>query len=123
MYPTAEILFPLKLAPKLRDLRGPKWRELVDYVTGLPETHPDALAFALMMIRLNECLNCHRQSFKYQRGCLVCSTQNIIHFKGTDEDLLRRYKRAQRDIRRYIKQGKLKIPEPSSAQETLSSTS
>ena len=112
MYPTAEILFPLHLVPKLKDLRGPKWQKLVEHVASLPETHPDALAFALMMIRLNECLNCHRQSYKYQRGCLVCSSQTIIHYKGTEEELLEHYEKARRDIERYIKEGKLKIPEP-----------
>ncbi len=112
MYPTAEILFPLHLLPKLKDLRGPKWQALVARVSMLPETHPDALAFALMMIRLNECIGCHRQYYKYQRGCLVCSSQTIIHFKGTDEDLLNHYEEARRDIDRYIKEGKLKLPEP-----------
>lgn len=107
MYPTAEILFPLHLLPRLKDLRGPKWQELVSHVMNLPETHPDSLALALMMIRLNECLRCSRESYKYQRGCLACSTQTIVHFKGTDEDLLKLYRQAQRDIQRYIKQGKL----------------
>ena len=107
MYPTAEILFPLHLLPELEDLRGPKWRELVTRVSNLPETHPDSLAFALMMIRLNVCLRCTRESYKYQRGCLTCSTQSIVHFKGSDEDLLELYLDAQRDIREYIKEGKL----------------
>ncbi len=110
MYPTAEILFPLHLLPHLKDLRGPEWRELVTRVASLPETHPDALAFALMMVRLNECLRCHRESYRYQQGCLACSTHTIIYFKGTDQDLLKLYRRAQRDIRRYIRQGKLHVP-------------
>ena len=109
MYPTAEILFPLHLVSKLKDVRGPKWRELVTHVAGLPEEHPDALAFALMMIRLNQCLSCHRENYRYQQGCLACSTQSIVYFKGTDDDLLQLYKRAQRDIRRYIRQGKLPV--------------
>lgn len=107
MYPTAEILFPLHLVSRLEDLRGPKWKELVRYVASLPETHPDALAFALMMIRLNDCLKCPRHSYKYQRGCEECSVQTIVHFKGTDEDLLKLYEKARKDIARYIKQGKL----------------
>ncbi len=109
MYPTAEILFPLRLLPRLKDLRGPKWRELVVRVASLPETHPDSLAFALMMIRLNDCLSCHRENFRYQQGCEVCSIRNIVHFKGTDDDLIRMYRNAQRSIQRYIKQGKLPV--------------
>ncbi len=110
MYPTAEILFPLRIAPHLKDLRGPRWRELVSRVASLPETHPDALAFVLMMIRLNECLRCHRESYRYQQGCLRCSTQSVVYFKGTDEDLLKLYEQAQRDIRRYMREGKLPVP-------------
>ena len=53
-----ELLFPTHLIPDLRNLRGEEWRELVDCIVPLPETHQDKLAFCLMMIRLNACLNC-----------------------------------------------------------------
>ena len=51
--PKAEILFPPKLIPQLRDLRGDEWRQLIDRVAKLPETHPDSMAFSLLMIRLD----------------------------------------------------------------------
>ncbi|MBK9095465.1 MAG: hypothetical protein IPM84_22465 [Anaerolineae bacterium] len=43
--PKAEIIFPPKLIPHLRDLRGDEWRVLVDRVTPLSEMDPDSLAF------------------------------------------------------------------------------
>ena len=108
LFPKAEILFPPRLIPKLRDLRESKeWRDLVDRVSKLPPDDIDRLAFCLMMIRINDCLSCHRENFRYQQGCEVCSIRNIVHYKGTDEDLLRMYRNAQRSIQRYIKQGKL----------------
>jgi len=51
MYPKAEILFPFPVTPRLRNLRGEKWAELVDRISQLPETDPDALAAVLMKAR------------------------------------------------------------------------
>ncbi len=102
MYPKAELLFPPRLIPSLRDLRGPEWAALVERVTRLPETEPDSLAFSLMMIRLNGCVKCHEGSFKYMRGCQLCATQTVMQFKGSDEDLVVLYQRARRDIDAYL---------------------
>ena len=38
MYPKAELLFPPRLIPVLKNLRGPEWAALVDRVMQLPET-------------------------------------------------------------------------------------
>lgn len=104
LYPKAEILFPPSLIEDLRDLRGPEWRDLVTKVAGLPETHPEKLAFCLMMIRLNGCLRCSSGSYKFMRGCAACARQNILQFKGDDADLLKLFRRALRDVERYLKQ-------------------
>ncbi len=101
MYPKAELLFPPRLIPSLRNLRGPEWAALVDRVAKLPETDPDSLAFSLMMIRLDGCVKCHEGSFKYMRGCQLCATQTVVQFKGTDADLLLAYQKARRDIEAY----------------------
>ena len=65
----AELLFPAHLIPSLRDLRGEEWQALVDRVAALPETHPDSLAFVLMMIELDGCLKCNSNNYKFLRGC------------------------------------------------------
>src|SRR5512141_2498162 len=102
MYPKAELLFPPRLIPVLRNLRGPEWATLVDQVAKVPETDPDSLAFSLMMIRLDGCVKCHEGSFKYMRGCHLCATQTVMQFKGSDADLLELYHRARRDIEAYL---------------------
>ncbi|NOZ29584.1 MAG: hypothetical protein GXP39_16225 [Chloroflexi bacterium] len=102
VYPKSEILFPPRLIPELKDLRGPEWRDLVTRVAELPETHPDSLAFSLLMIRLNGCLKCTNGSYKFMRGCAACSRQTIMQFKGSDADLLRLYQRAQAEVNRYL---------------------
>ena len=102
MYPKADLLFPPRLIASLRNLRGPEWAALVDRVTKLPETHPESLAFTLMMVRLDGCVKCHEGSFKYMRGCQVCAVQTVMQFKGTDADLLVLYQKARRDVDAYL---------------------
>jgi hypothetical protein len=98
MGPKTELIFPAYLISSLRDLRGEAWQDLVDRVASLPETHPESLAFALMMVELDGCMRCNSTSYKFLRGCAACATQAIQSFKGTDEELLAMYEQAQRDL-------------------------
>ena len=99
MYPKAEILFPPRLIPSLKDLREQSWATLVDRVAQLPETDPDVLAFCLMMIELDGCMNCYAGSYKFMRGCAACARQTITQFKGEDEELVALFHDAQAIIR------------------------
>jgi hypothetical protein len=96
-----ELLFPLRLIPKLKHLRGPSWRNLVKEVLNQPENSAERLSFALMMIRLNNCLGCQPDSYRAMRGCTLCATQNVRRFKGQDNDLLELYRQAQADFQRH----------------------
>ena len=99
--PRTELLFPPSLIPDLKDLRGEEWRELVEYIASLPETHDDTLAFCLMMIRLNACMGCVSGSYRFMRGCELCSQQTIARYQGTDEELIALYHQAQEDLQRH----------------------
>jgi hypothetical protein len=101
----AELLFPAHLIPSLRDLRGEEWRDLVDRVAALPETHPDSLAFVLLMIELDGCLKCNSNNYKFLRGCYLCATQTIQSYKGTDGELLEMYQRARKELSANLQQG------------------
>ena len=109
LYPKAEMLFPSHLIPQLRDLRGDEWRELVGRVQSLPESHPDRIAFVLMVIRLAGCVDCYSGSYRFMRGCAVCARQTVVQFKGTDADLLEMYEQAQTDLQRYLQSHPLKL--------------
>ena len=102
MHGDNELLFPAYVIPELKDLRGPEWRKLVERVAKLPESHPESLAFSLMMIRLDGCINCETDSFKAMRGCALCAMQNIRRFKGTDRELLKLYQNAREDVADYL---------------------
>jgi hypothetical protein len=101
MYADNAVLFPHRVIPSLQKLRGPKWRELVTHVMTLPECHEETLAFMLMMIRINGCMGCETDSFRAMRGCTACTLQTLRRYKGTDDDLLRSYEEALRDIRQF----------------------
>ena len=120
VYPKAEILFPSSIIPRLEDLRESKWQRLVKRVAELPEVHPDRLAFILMMIRLNGCLKCYNGSFRFMRGCRLCARQTVMQFKESDDRLLRRYRRARRDVKKHLeKHGYAGLSDPPSVEEML----
>jgi len=94
-YNKYELLFTPHLIPTLGDLRDEEWQSLVESISNLPETHPDALAFSLMMIDLDGCLTCEMDSYRAQRGCALCARQAILSFKGSDAQLITRFKEAK----------------------------
>ena len=96
-----EILFPHSRVSGLKNLHDEDWKSLVERIAALPETHPDKLAFCLMMIRLNSCLNCVSGSYRFMRGCELCAHQTISRYQGTDEELIELHQRAKEDLARY----------------------
>ncbi len=104
MYTNNEILFPYQVIPALRKLRGPKWRELVEHVLTLPETHEETLALMLLMIRLDGCMVCETDSYRAMRGCAGCAIQTLRRHKGDDEELLELFEQALEDVRAFAEQ-------------------
>jgi hypothetical protein len=102
MYVNTDIMFPPRVIPTLRDACGPAWRGLVDEVTELDETHPQSLAFSLMMIRLDGCLECETDSFRAMRGCAACALQTVKRFRTNERELLRLHGAALKDVQAYL---------------------
>jgi len=102
VYRKYDLLFTPRLIPELRNLRGEEWAKLIDYLTALPELHPDALSFALMMVNLGGCLTCEMDSYRAQRGCAMCARQTIISYKGSDKQLISRYETAKKTIAKHL---------------------
>jgi hypothetical protein len=97
-----EVLFPMRVAPTLRDLLGYRWRRLVDRAVQAPDAALDQLAFSLLMIRLAGCLTCHPDSYRALRGCTSCSGQVIRRFRGEDEELVAQFQRAKNDVSLFL---------------------
>lgn len=98
MYSENELMFPHKVIPSLRKVRGPKWEALVDRLVQLPECHEETLAFMLMMIRLNGCMGCETDSFRAMKGCQTCAHQTLRRYKGSDDELLNVFSSALHDV-------------------------
>lgn len=103
----AEIIFPTRVIPHLRGLRGQAWLRLVDAVMGCPSGSVERQAFTLMMVRLDGCLTCHADSYRAMRGCTLCAQQSIARFKGSDDELIAAYEEALHDVTRYHQTGEV----------------
>jgi hypothetical protein len=93
-----DFIFPPRVIPELRDLRGEAWRDTIDRIT---IQSPDALervALVLMMVRLGGCTTCQADSFKAMRGCTMCATQTVKRFRGEDAELFNQLEVAKRDL-------------------------
>lgn len=97
-----DVLFPPRVIKTLRDLRGDQWRQLIEQLMEKDETHPDVLAFSLMIIRHNSCLTCQPHSFRAMRGCAVCTQHTIRRFKGNDQELIDHWEKAREEIQRWL---------------------
>lgn len=94
----AEFLFPPRVINTLATLRGDEWKAFVNRVLATPDGSIEKQAFTLMMIRLDGCLTCTADSYRAMRGCTLCAQQNIIRFRGSDQDLIALYKKARADM-------------------------
>ena len=97
-----ELLFPMRVVPQLRDLRGVEWCELVDQVCASPEDSISSLAFNLMLIRLTSCLSCHTHSYRAMRGCTICAIHTVRRFEGSDSELLAQYRSSLEEIHAHL---------------------
>ena len=94
-----EFLYAHWATPTLKDLRGPRWRALIEHVAPLASTHPDALAFALTMVRVNGCVACDARRYRERGGCAQCSRFVLMTLMHEGEaGLLARYRAAQKEI-------------------------
>lgn len=101
-----ELLFAHWAARSLQNARGPKWKKLVQDIQALPETHPDALAFQLMMVRLNSCVTCDARKYVERGGCARCSQSTLNFSKESEEALLARFRAARKEIGQVLKEDK-----------------
>jgi len=103
----AEVLFPIRVVPELRKLRGKVWQDLVECIEERGTGSLEEQAFTLMMIRIDGCLACHAHSFRAIRGCTMCATNAIVRFKGSDTDLQKSFEAAMQDIINWHETGEV----------------
>jgi len=104
-----DLLFPPRVIPSLRELRGDIWRELVDRTTDEMPGAYDQLSFVLMMARLAGCVTCHSGSHRALRGCESCAQQAIRRFHGSDQELVKLFKQASGEVQQYLLENNLMV--------------
>jgi hypothetical protein len=100
--PDTELLFPPRVIPALRYLRGESWQRLVDCVLTDEETSLELLAFVLLMVRLSGCITCDSDAYRALHGCTLCAKQAVARYRGSDEDLSALYQVARTEVESYM---------------------
>lgn len=97
-----ELLFPARVIPSLRSLRGEAWRSLIDQLGSQPSNGVEHAAFSLLMVRMGGCISCNADSFRAMRGCTQCARQTVRRYRGSDQDLAEQYNQACQEVRNYL---------------------
>jgi len=97
-----DLLFPPRVIPDLRLVRGPNWRKLATRVAVTKDNSLERMAFILMMVRLNGCPSCNADSFRAMNGCTSCAKQSLKRFRGSDAELIKLYEEAKTEVARYL---------------------
>lgn len=100
--PDTDLLFPLRVVPQLRSLRGPEWANLIDEVLSEKAGLAEKSAFVLLMVKLSGCNTCNSDSFRAMRGCTACARQVVRRFRGSDMELLQQYRALVSEVQQFI---------------------
>jgi len=99
-----DLLFPLRVIPSLKELRGIEWGNLIETVNFAEQIDERSLAFVLLMVRMGGCTSCHSDSYRAIRGCTHCAQQTIRRFRGSDKELIELFNQALTDIKEQVSQ-------------------
>jgi hypothetical protein len=97
-----ELLFPLRVVPNLKPMRGEEWQVLLDQVSSDQASLADQMSFVLMMVRLDGCVGCNADSFRAMKGCTQCARQNIKRFRGTDQELIELFIQTHKEVDQFL---------------------
>lgn len=100
--PDTDLLFPLRVVPQLRSLRGAEWAKLIDEVQSEKSTLVEQAAFVLLMVKLSGCNTCNSDSFRAMRGCTACARQVIRRYRGSDAELIEQYRNLISDVKHFL---------------------
>ena len=97
-----DVLFPSRIIPRLGDLRGEDWNQLIRKICQYEPIDPERIAFSLMMVQINNCTTCQVDSYRALKGCVQCAQQNIQRFRGNDQELIDLYEQSHKKITDYL---------------------
>jgi hypothetical protein len=101
--PDTDLLFPLRVIPQLKTMRGEEWSKVIERFQAGDFTRVEKYAFVLMMVRMGGCISCNADSFRAMRGCTSCARQTVKRYRGSDLDLLEQFRLVQKEVEAYQK--------------------
>jgi hypothetical protein len=102
-----DLLFPPRVIPTLKNLRGPAWQQIVERVSSANDTSLERLAFVLTLARLGNCATCDTDTYRALHGCTQCAKQAVTRFRGSDDELIELFTSARKEIETLREQKKL----------------
>lgn len=93
-----ELIFPIRVAPALRDLHGADWRKLADKAAKAAPDSKEAISFVLAMARVNSCQTCNADSFRAMKGCTLCAQDAVRRYRGGEKSLVKMVEKAAKDL-------------------------
>lgn len=104
--PETEILFPARLIPDLRDVRGEEWQQFIEGIAASSERSGLESGVVLFVVKQGGCIGCNADSFRAMRGCRLCSQQTIRRFKGSDQAIIEQVLSGKAEIENWLKKRK-----------------
>jgi hypothetical protein len=98
-----ELIFPPRIIPALRTLKGASWQRLISSLENCDEDSPEMIGFVLFMVRIAGCASCNADSFRAMHGCTQCSRQAIRRLKENDKALVKSYENSRNEVAEHLK--------------------
>ena len=97
-----ELLFPPRIIPSLRTLRGATWKKMVEQVEKSGDMSPEKIGFVLLMVKICGCTSCNADSFRAMQGCTQCSKQAIRRLKEPDKTLVKFFISSKQEVVEFL---------------------
>jgi hypothetical protein len=99
--PDTELIFPTRILPLLKDLRGENWKQTISEVLDKSDLVSN-VGITLLMIKIAGCITCNADSYRAIRGCTLCSQQAIKRYKGTDKELYKYFMKSCKRVKIFL---------------------
>lgn len=95
-------LYPDYAVKNIRSLWGVGWRRLIDWVAHLSPIREEALAFSLMMRRMQALRGAEVGGLCNDPGCAMCASALLENYGGSERDLLDEYYRTLDEVKGFL---------------------
>jgi hypothetical protein len=99
--PDTELVFPIRILPLLKDLRGEIWKQIITEVLE-SNNLVSQVGITILMIKVAGCTTCNADSYRAIRGCTLCSQQAIKRYKVPDKELNQFFRKSCNKVKIFL---------------------